>query len=203
MPQKPNLRERNKIEKLSRIQAAVRKLFTSKGFDATTTRQIAQEADVGLATLFLYATDKRDLLFLLYNDGLDELTTYAFAQCAADQPLLTNLEKALLCFFEFYGQDKTLSKDVTREITFYTTGKNSARFQAIRERTTLCITELVVQARRCGEINAPETDSFIGRNIFDLYAAAIRRWLSQDSDDPQVGLQDLMQCIKLLMHGLH
>lgn len=203
MGQTLNLRERNKIEKLNRIQAAVKKLFTSQGFDATTTRQIAQEADVGLATVFLYASDKRDLLFLLYNDDLDELTTQAFSKCKADQPFLINLEQALLCFFEFYGKDKTLSKDVTREITYYTSGKNSARFQSIRERTTQCITKLVSQARVRGEITAPEEDSFIGKMIFDLHAASIRRWLSQESDDPQVGLTELIQRINLLMRGLH
>ena len=60
-----SVRERNRRDKLQRITAAARALFVEKGFDETTTREIARRADVALGTLFLYATDKRDLLFLI------------------------------------------------------------------------------------------------------------------------------------------
>ena len=61
-------RERNKLDKLRRIKAAARELFLEQGYDNATTREIARRADVGLGTLFSYASDKRDLLFLIYND---------------------------------------------------------------------------------------------------------------------------------------
>ena len=66
-----NLRELNKADKQQRIQEAARYLFSTQGFDATSTREIAERARVGLATLFLYAADKRDLLFLAGNDDLE------------------------------------------------------------------------------------------------------------------------------------
>ena len=62
------LRERNKLEKIQRIKAAATKLFSEKGFDEATTRDIAKRAHVGKGTLFLYAKDKRDLVLLLYKD---------------------------------------------------------------------------------------------------------------------------------------
>ena len=52
------LRESNKQEKLERITRAARILFTQKGFDGTTTREIAHRARVGAGTLFLYAKDR-------------------------------------------------------------------------------------------------------------------------------------------------
>ena len=42
-----------------------------------TTRQIAQHAGVALGTVFNYATTKRDLLFLVSNDLLDEARALA------------------------------------------------------------------------------------------------------------------------------
>ena len=59
----PGQRERNKLEKLRRIKEAARALFISKGFDETTIREIASVAEVGLGTVFVYAENKRDLLF--------------------------------------------------------------------------------------------------------------------------------------------
>ena len=62
------LRERNKLDKLRRIKKAARELFIARGFDDTTTREIAARAGVGMGTVFLYADNKRDLLFLTAND---------------------------------------------------------------------------------------------------------------------------------------
>ena len=197
-----NLRERNKLDKFLRIRAAARKLFTENVFEPTTTRQIAQEADVGLSTLFLYATDKRDLLFMVVNDDLAELTDRAFAACNPELSLLENLRTSLRQFFDFYGQDKVLSRDVTREITFYTTGMQSERFQATRARTIDCIAKLVKDAREQGEVNAREDDAFVAKTVFYLLAAEIRMWLADDSQNPEDGLNELMKRLHLLMHGL-
>jgi AcrR family transcriptional regulator len=196
------LRERNKLDKFLRIRAASKKLFTENGFEPTTTRQIAQEADVGLSTLFLYATDKRDLLFLVFNDDLDELTTRAFADSQAQAPLLDNLRTALRHFFVFYGRDKVISRDLTREITFYTTGMQSERFQATRARTIGSISTLVGQARAAGEVRCAEDDTLIATTMFYLLAAEIRMWLASESQTPEDGLNELMKRLALIMHGL-
>lgn len=195
------LRERNKKDKCLRIRTAAHKLFTENGFELTTTRQIAEEADVGLSTLFLYATDKRDLLFLVFNDELDALTTQAFADVDPGLPLLGRLEVALRHFFRFYGRDRVLSRDLTREITFYTTGMQSERFQATRARTIDCISQWVGAARAKGEVQSEVADAVIAKTIFYLLAAEIRMWLAEPSDNPEDGLAELMQRLNLLMFG--
>ena len=46
------LRERNKLDKRERIRAASAELFTRQGYASATLRDIAQQAGVGLGTLF-------------------------------------------------------------------------------------------------------------------------------------------------------
>ncbi|BDV31581.1 TetR/AcrR family transcriptional regulator [Microbacterium terricola] len=60
-------RERNKQQKLERIMAAASKLFAERGVDDVTTQQIADAADIGTGTLFLYAKTKGELLLLVQN----------------------------------------------------------------------------------------------------------------------------------------
>ena len=60
-------RERNKQEKLDRIVAAASELFAEHGIDEVTTQQIADSADIGAGTLFLYAKTKGELLLLVQN----------------------------------------------------------------------------------------------------------------------------------------
>jgi AcrR family transcriptional regulator len=66
-PQPVGRRERNKQEKLDRITAAARELFAEHGVDEVTTQQIADKADIGTGTLFLYARTKGELLLLVQN----------------------------------------------------------------------------------------------------------------------------------------
>lgn len=72
-PQRVGRRERNKQEKLDRITAAARELFAKHGVDEVTTQQVADKADIGTGTLFLYAKNKGELLLLVQN------STYADA----------------------------------------------------------------------------------------------------------------------------
>jgi AcrR family transcriptional regulator len=60
-------RERNKQEKLDRITAAARELFSERGVEEVTTQEIADKADIGAGTLFLYAKSKGELLLLVQN----------------------------------------------------------------------------------------------------------------------------------------
>ncbi len=53
-----------KERRLSVIEAAV-KLFTAQGFHKTTTRRIAEEAGMGVGSLYDYVRSKEDILFLV------------------------------------------------------------------------------------------------------------------------------------------
>ncbi len=66
-PRPVGRRERNKQEKFDRIVAAATELFAEHGVDEVTTQQIADKADIGTGTLFLYAKTKGELLLLVQN----------------------------------------------------------------------------------------------------------------------------------------
>lgn len=66
-PPPPGRRERNKQLKLDRIIAAAGDLFARRGVDEVTTQEIADRADIGSGTLFLYARSKGELLLLVQN----------------------------------------------------------------------------------------------------------------------------------------
>ncbi|WP_104175257.1 TetR/AcrR family transcriptional regulator [Arthrobacter sp. Y81] len=71
-PQPVGRRERNKQAKLDRITAAARELFAMHGVDEVTTQQIADKADIGAGTLFLYAKSKGELLLLVQNSSYSD-----------------------------------------------------------------------------------------------------------------------------------
>ena len=68
-------RERNKQEKLERITAAASALFATHSINEVTTQQIADAADIGTGTLFLYAKTKGELLLLVQNTNYERALT--------------------------------------------------------------------------------------------------------------------------------
>ena len=153
---KPGKREANKLDKLERVKRAARQLFTTVGYDEATTRQIAKKAGVALGTVFTYATTKRDLLFLVSNDLLDEARHKAEASFQRNRTIQHNFVMFCAVFYRVLHAQPELSKLVFRELLFYDSGIHSMRALANRARTLKNIEALVVNAQERGEIRLPE-----------------------------------------------
>ncbi|SKB06042.1 TetR/AcrR family transcriptional regulator [Aeromicrobium choanae] len=100
-PTPPGRRERNKQAKLDRITAAASELFAEHGVDDVTTQQIADAADIGTGTLFLYARTKGELLLLVQNahyaSALERGRTAAAGTTGALDGLLALLSPVVEC----------------------------------------------------------------------------------------------------------
>jgi AcrR family transcriptional regulator len=202
LPDPPGLRERNKRAKLEKISRAARSLFIRRGYDATTLRQVAAKAGVGLGTLFSYAADKRDLLFLIINDDIEAMNRRAFAQAPDDGSLLERLVAIFRRFFEFFGQQPNLSRIVLKELTFYAAGPQAQRFQRGRADVLARLAEVVRAAQRAGTIGTGEDATEIAYTVFSIYAAEIRQWLGSATPDLEQGLAALRRHFRLLLTGL-
>jgi AcrR family transcriptional regulator len=116
--QRPGRRELNRQAKLRSIETAGRDLFNAKGFEETTTREIARSAGVGTGTLFLYFPEKRDLLLHLFKHDIAEVNARAFASVPRLAPLQEQLIDVFRRCYDFYGRDLRLSRSFLRELCF-------------------------------------------------------------------------------------
>ena len=193
-------RELNKAEKLHRIKEAARELFISKGFDETTIREIAAVAEVGLGTVFVYAENKRDLLFLIFNDGLEDAARKARSSIVETAPLVENLLGAFQPLYQFFARQPALSRLVLREMTFYDSGRQANRFQKTRERNIQLIGNIVKQAaaRKTIKIDDP---TFAGWVAFCIFQVELRRWLMNNELKISSGMTRLERALRLCMAG--
>jgi AcrR family transcriptional regulator len=195
-------RELNKEDKLRRIKNAARTLFISRGFDEASTREIAKRANVALGTIFVYAANKRDLLFLVVNDELDEVARLASGAVHREATLLENLLSAFHHLYDFFGQEPRLSRLTLREMLFYDTGAQAKRFSKTRERMIFLATESVRIAQHKQEISRQESPETIGLVIFSVYQMEIRRWLSGSKIKVADGMSRLERALNVVLHGL-
>lgn len=142
----PGRRERNKQEKLDRITRAASDLFSRHGVDEVTTQQVAEAADVGAGTLFLYARTKGELLLLAqnaaYSRSLDEGIRASSSAKTALDAVVAVLEPIVHCNRAQVENGRTY----LREMAFGdATEPHHAEALAIVARTEEAVAEIVAR----------------------------------------------------------
>lgn len=196
------LREMKKLDKRQRIRAAARELFSKLGYEAATLRQIARRAHVGLGTLFNYADDKRDLIFLIFNEELDAVAERASQAAGGAEDIVDQLVAFFRVYYRDLGRELNLSRILLQELTFYSHGKQAAEFQNHRERVVARIEVFIRSAQERGQIRADQNTGLVARYIFFVYSAAIRWWIGGPRPDPEQGVAELRDLLVLQMQGL-
>src|SRR5690606_27589385 len=184
-PPGEGLRERNKREKRERIERAARELFERKGFEAATAREIAARARVGLGTLFLYARDKRELLFLVFAEESRRL--FAEAEHAIAARPRANLVDALM---ELFG----------RFLAFYAARPEpaAAPLREYHER----VAALVERARARGELRGDVPVAVAASALFAHYAYWTQAWLGARAVTREQAEARLREALALQIEGL-
>jgi AcrR family transcriptional regulator len=163
---KPSRRERSKADKMRRILAAGEKLFSKQGFDGTTVQQIADEADVAVGTLFLYISDKSELLLRLFHYTTDLELGQAVRRMKAGRKFLPAVRRFLEDLIRPYEKDRELAKVFWREFLFH---KGEVRAELDKQASEIlrALAEVIAIAQKRGEMDQ-RVDPAVG--ALQLYA---------------------------------
>lgn len=194
-------REQNKLEKRARIIAAARALFKHKGYDATTTQEIAEAADVASGTIFTYANTKEDLVILVFHEEMLSVIQDATAMARAG----TNLRDQLIAFFDvmvdYHERDLTLSRTLLRQLGYVSTGDQRALVSELMNALLGQLTLIVEAAKSRGEIVLAQPAFASARAAFAIYYFHLGGLMSGYINRTQFD-QSLKTDLSLLMRGL-
>jgi AcrR family transcriptional regulator len=196
------LREQHKLDKVRRIKAAATKLFSEKGFEAATTREIAKLAHVSQATIFQYAENKNELALLVFTDTLEQAHEAGFAAIRPEMSLWEQLATALSGSYQEFLKDVALTRALLKTAPEFRSGKQANRVLALRREMIVKLAEIVAGAKRSGIIQTEEDPEFIARDLLGSVHSAVRYWLAQKNPDPSGGETDIRRVIKLHIEAL-
>jgi AcrR family transcriptional regulator len=204
---KMGLRERGKLERRRRIQAAARREFMEKGYDVATTRDIAALAEVGIGTLFTYAKDKRELLMMIVNDDLDEVSEQAERAINADKTLLEQITAFFRPRYDYWAAHPALGRPIVREIMDVVgatdePGPETARFYERRPRMVKALQQIVSRGQTSGQATKTASASLIASLFLTIYLTEVRRWLNQEKPDAVEGLARFRELVDLAIRGV-
>lgn len=173
---RPTSRAEQKQDTRERIREAAWHLFTTVGYEATTTKAIARRAGVASGTVFVHASDKQDLLFLVMHDVLS----------SAVERLLSSLPSARLVdrwlhlfggFFALYAEHPDVARAFVAALPGGK-GPNAQRMAAMTYAFWHRLATLVIEAQRRGEV-ASDVDALVAaHNAFAAYYMSLLGWIS-------------------------
>ena len=199
------IRERNKDEKRRRILDSTLSLLATKGFQETTTREIAARAGVAVGTIFLYAHDKLDLFLMSITEDLDKLTDAAFMEVAENADLVDQLATFFRPRFEFWARWPELSRVATREMAASHSPEAAspelARGLRRRAHTLLKIEEMLRRERERGRLQQKADIGGIARIVLYVYLGELRFWLGSETPNARVGVANFKKLIAVALEG--
>lgn len=170
-------RERNKADKMRRILATGEKLFSRNGFDGTTVQQIADEADVAVGTLFLYVSDKSEILLRLFRDAIELELKKAIKQLKTRKRFIPSIKRFLMDLMIPYEANRDLSRVFWREFLFHK-GQVRAELDQLAAAVLQVLQERITAAQKTGEIDGG-VDATVGAlQIYAMFHATLAFHLS-------------------------
>lgn len=174
----PGRRERNKLQKRMRIVEAARALFQRQGFAETTTQQIAEAADIGTGTLFLYAKSKEDLLVMVFKDEMLETARAIYGNlpvgASATDPMMTVFNRMA----DYHARDADLSRLLLKELVIPDSSDRISDIAELMDAIFDGLTDIVKAAP-----HRPKGDpALIARSAFALYYFQLISWLGSGFD---------------------
>lgn len=191
-------RERSKADKERRIHEAALALFREKGFESTTTKEIAERADIATGTLFLYVKDKHELLFWVWRERIAKTLEAAGKKLPKGGGIVDGWLHYFQALFKLYAEDEALARHFVREQMFRASQPRDAeQLMGFMEK----LAGVVEHAKQRGEAR-PDADSGLAAlSAFLLYIGALVGWLNGNRTQKDA-LADLRRLLDQHVSGL-
>lgn len=163
----------------ARLLEAAIAAFAEKGFNGTTTRDIAAAAGMSPAAVYVHHKSKEELLYLISRSGHDEVLELILRAAGSSSDPATALRTVMHDFAVHHARGHTGARIVNYELNSLIP-EHRAEIRDIRQRIDQTIRELVERGVEAGVFNAPDP-RIAGVALLSL-GIDIARWYRDEGD---------------------
>jgi TetR/AcrR family transcriptional regulator, cholesterol catabolism regulator len=179
---KPGRRELQRLATERQIKDIALALFVAHGFDATTTKEIAEQAGVAHGTVFLVAPTKEALLVKVLEERLRDVVATR-TKSLPRRGIAAQLTHVFDGLFDFYAREPQLARAFLRSIMFFSDPIAKAQYDEHVARFSHYVASLIDAARGRREL-ANRTDSATAASaVLALYVFGVVAFLNEAKPD--------------------
>ena len=182
----------------ARILASARKLFSSKGFDETTTRDIASRSRIATGTLFNYFISKEALGMTMVADALNAGRDEFQQSSREDQSLVELLFSHVMSGLRALVPCRPfIAAVLDSALSPFNSGSNGQVGDNVRVRHLETVAELISQHKIVVQ------PSFVAMHLYwTLYLGVLAFWAGDESPNQEDTLVVLDQSLQLFVKSL-
>jgi AcrR family transcriptional regulator len=198
------LREKQKEQRKHSILSATASLFTSKGYYDTTIEEVADVAEVGVATVYNYFYSKNELALALFLQNTKELMKEGEVILRNPPPDAAEAVSALLSTY-LEGMADRYDKKLLRElIAVAFTEQLSYRRKAIGLDLMLItqLSELIEHIQERGQLARKVRVSEAAYLIYGIFCTDFMIFIVDDNMTLEKLTQSIRHRVKLIFNGL-
>ncbi|OWT63905.1 TetR/AcrR family transcriptional regulator [Candidimonas nitroreducens] len=199
------IREKGKLRRRNRIKEAARIVFREMGYEAATTREIAERAEVSQGTLFAYASTKSELLFMIVNDDIALQKLREFSDWPPETRLMYMLMHFSIRTFQYWARDPEISRQARVEVSAVLLGRYSGpealKFAAGKPHRIEMLTDAIRQRQAAGRLRADIKPDLVAELWWCIYNQHLRNWLNTNKMNLRQGMERLHELYQLAFEG--
>ena len=187
-----------KQETRDRISEAAHNLFATKGFDATTTRDIASRAGIAVGTLFNYFASKEALGMAIVGQALESARAAFAGRRRGDEPLAELLFALVMSELRALQPHRSFVGQIFESaMSPFAAGGADDAGGRVRAAHLEMVADLMAQQ------SGGATASFVGMHLYwTLYLGVLAFWSDDDSPNQEDTLVVLDQSLQLFVQSL-
>ena len=158
-------------------------MFSEKGFDATTMKQIAREVGIGDATIYKYFPNKDKLIYAYYALVADSTVQQFINEKELDD---YSLQEKLQLLIDIYLNNFLPNREFVTDSIKMIMQSPSILFKAVtpvREEFVDVIHNLLTEAEQSGEISSSPFTGATAKLTNEYMLAVLLYWVNDDSDE--------------------
>lgn len=186
-----NKRQAQKRETRKKIRESAKQLFNTQGFEATTSRQIAQQAGVASGTIFVHFPNKNAILIDILYEDIEEKVAEAFRTLPSSQGTVGQLIHIAEVLYRYYLEHPELSRILLQHSLLQPA--DDTEFTKQVEAFLKTLTNLVQQGQSRKDVTQTKDAEIVASIFMSAYFFVLIGLLREDSLDLAGALDQLEQ----------
>lgn len=170
-----------RLEKQNRMIRAAKSLFADYGFEKTTMQRIADESDVGVATLFRYFPKKEDLIVEVVKDAIKRQIPYFEEVLKSNKKGIEKIDEALTGYIQYISEENIDSTKLLEAFELYI-AFNDVEHGLVEEiimeygKFQQIIRSIIREGKTDGSIQLSLDNELIASTILNMFGTAVKKY---------------------------
>lgn len=170
-----------KMEKRNKMIQAAKKLFAEHGFEKTTMQKIADEAHLGVATLFRYFPKKEHLMIEVVKEVIEQQVPCFEEIVHSSKSGIEKIDDVLTTYIMYISEENSVSTKLLEAFELYIAfmpieagllEEINKAYGKIRD----IISTIVQEGKRDGSIQLSISNELATRTLLNMFGTAVKKY---------------------------